>query len=669
MKTIIRFALAALLTAAPASRGLAQVRPRDLTTASMEDLMNIEITSASRKGERADGVPAAVYVLTQSDIRRSGMTSVPELLRLVPGVQVAQINANKWAVSIRGFNGLYSNKLLVLIDGRTVYNRLFAGVLWHALDLLIEDIDRIEVIRGPGAAVWGANAVNGVINIVTRAAGDTPGTMVRVGVGTFETAQAAVRYGGAIGHARYRVYSQWSAIGDSQLAANTSADDDSHRLTNGFRTDWMKDATAFTLEGNVTTGQAKAMWLDLTPRTVQTGGVPFVDRPSSMTNGSVLARWTRSQRSGASLQLQSSLDFDQRAEPVGDYHRRAADIDVGYHVRLPRGHDLVAGGGLRLTDEQFIGGTGYTLTPSQADNRLFNVFAQDEIALARGRVNLTLGARVEHDTLGGLGVQPTARAMWNVVPQRQHAWVAVSRALRTPSTLERGIRIERPPVIGAGGVPVVVVVSGDSRVRAEELVDTEAGYRLDVGSVATVSATAFVGEYDHLRTIERLTPSLALAPGGPHVVAPVRFGNLLDASTRGFEIAARWDPVPAWRLDAGYTAFHLTPRLSPASTDPAAALSDGDAPGHQWHAHTGLALGARLEADGQLFHVAALEAMRVPAYTRADVRMEWKITRQLSAIGVGQNLFDRAHAESAGTESLISTQVPRSARLHLRWWF
>ncbi len=669
MNKIVRLLLAFLMLTGSARSSMAQVKPpaADLTRATLEDLMNIEITSASRKEQRVDDVAGAIYVITHDEIRRSGMTTVPDLLRLVPGVQVAQINANKWAVSVRGFNGLYSNKLLVLVDGRSVYNRLFSGVLWDAEDLMLEDVDRIEVIRGPGAAVWGANAVNGVINILTKPASETTGPLARVSGGTSDAGQAAVRYGGAIGDARYRVYSQWSAHGNSLNAPHAVADDSLRSATVGFRSDWSAGPSAFTLEGNGTRASAVAGWRNLDP--VRTAGSPAtIETATDMTGATMLGRWTRARQNGASLQVQSFVDVAHRDEPVGEYHRRTADFDAQYHTAIGGRHDVVAGAGYRVMSERFAGRMGYSLTPEQSTDKLFNVFAQDEIAMAPNRLHATVGAKVEHDDLAGWGLQPTARLMWDVVPQRQHLWAAASRALKTPSLQDRGIRVDYPPDPTLGPLPVLVSLFGSPDTRAEEFLDAEMGYRLDINTYATIAVTGYFGRYDNLRTNEALAPSVVFTSLGPYVSAPVHFENLLEADTRGLEISAHWTPLSLWRLDAGYTAFHLTPRIDPASHDPVAATYDGDAPGQQWHVHSGFSIGRRVEVDGSVFHVGALRGLGVPAYTRADARLEWKLARALSLVGAGQNLLNRSHAEFSGRDAnLFSTTVPRSIRLQLTW--
>ena len=647
------------------SPGLAQQRPPDLSQVSIEDLMNIEITSASRKEQRAADVAAAVFVITHDDIRRSGMTTVPDLLRLAPGVEVAQINSNKWAVSVRGFNAMYANKLLVLVDGRSIYNKIFSGVLWDTEDLMVDDIDRIEVIRGPGAAMWGANAVNAVINIVTKAAADTQGGLVRVDAGRVG-GQGSVRYGGTLGAASYRLYSQWTGRDQSLIAPDIRANDASHSVTTGFRTDWTAKPGSFLLQGDFTAGQARALWPNFDPQTA--AREPTANVPTDTQGGHLLARWTQTRAGGASLQIQSFLDISGRQEPVGDYHRHAVDVDAQYRTTLGARHALVAGAGYRWIDESFAGHTGFSLTPSESDSSLFTAFIQDEIAVFGNRVAVTLGSQVQYDSVSGAGVQPTARVMWKALP-RQRVWVASSRALRTPSLEERGIRLDYPPVPSASGLPLVVSALGNPAVETETIVDAEVGYRLEIGPAASIDVTGFVGRYDHLVTQEPGTPIVQFVPT-PRILVASTVGNLLAATTRGLEVAGHWTPIPAWRLDGSYTALHVVPQLAAASHDPVAAGADGNAPRSQWQVRSAFSPTARATVNVAFFHVGPLEQLQVSAYTRADVSAEWRLTSRLSAMAIGQNLFSAAHAEFTGTTSLLlATQVPRSASLRLRWTF
>ncbi len=647
------------------SAGLAQVRARDLSQVSIEDLLNIEITSASRKEQRTADVASAVFVITHADIRRSGMTALPDLLRLAPGVEVARINSNKWAVSMRGFNALYANKLLVLVDGRSVYNRIFSGVLWDTADLMVDDIDRIEVIRGPGAAIWGANAVNGVINIITKTTAETLGALLRIDAGS-SGQQGAARYGGTIGDASYRVYSQWTGQNQSLIATGAGANDASHSTTTGFRADWTTQPGTFLLEGDFTAGQARALWPNLDPQTAAREAL--ANDPSNTQGGHVLGRWTRTRRNGAVLQIQSFVDLEGRQEPVGDYHRHAFDFDAQYHTALGAHQDLVAGAGYRFIDERFDGGIGFSMTPAESNSSLLSAFFQDEIGLFGNRLALTLGSQVQYDSESGAGVQPTARVMWKPRPD-QRLWAATSRALRTPSLYERGLRLDYPAVPSVSGLPLLVRVTGNPAAETETFVDVEAGYRVEIGTAASIDVTGFVGRYDHLRTSELAAPVVQFVPS-PQIIAASQLGNQLAATTRGLEVAGQWTVLPTWRLDGSYTAFHVSPQLAATSRDPIAAVEDGSAPRTQWQLRSAFSPTARLTLDMALFRVGPLEQLQVDAYTRVDVVGEWRFTSRLSVAVIGQNLFDAAHAEFGGTGSLLlATEVARSASLRLRWAF
>jgi iron complex outermembrane recepter protein len=643
----------------------AQMKPRDLAQASLEDLMRIEVTSAGRKEQQADSVPGAVYVLSADDIRRSGMRTLPDVLRLVPGVQVAQVNSSRWAVSVRGFNNLYANKLLVLIDGRSLYNRAFSGVFWDAQDVLIEDIERVEVIRGPGGAVWGANAVNGVINIVTKTAADTRGGLVRVGGGTIDRGTAAVRYGGSLGPMNYRLSSQWSSQGESLLDRSTTANDNWDVLSNSGRLDWERGPDALTVGGSFLTNSTRALGRTLAG---PSPGVPRVTGDVSGTNESaVFARWTRTQGSGASLQIQSFLTA--RNADIIDVHgnERVADLDVQYHARVGSRHDVVVGGGYRWTRSVIDGSFTYAWDPGTSVSSVANVFVQDEVTVAR-RVRVTLGSKVERELVTGWSLQPTARAIWDAAPHH-HVWIAASRAVRTPSASELNIRVNLAAVPGAGGLPVLLGIVGNPAYRTEKFADVEAGYRAELGTHAAVDVTAFRGRYRDLQTLEPMAPRFEALPAPAHVFAAARLGNLLSVETTGLEVAAHWIPVEWWRVDGSYSALHLAPHLDSASHDPAASRFDGSAPARQWQVQSSGKIGGRIQLNAGLFHSGRLRELGVPAYTRADVRMEGELTERLSVIATGQNLQSRAHAEFGGAVSVLPTLVPRTLGLHLLWHF
>jgi iron complex outermembrane receptor protein len=342
---------------------------------------------------------------------------------------------------------------------------------------------------------------------------------------------------------------------------------------------------------------------------------------------------------------------------------------VQLHSHLAARHDVVVGGGYRDSDSNTRGSFSYSLTPANADDVVFSAFAQDQIALGQ-RVELTVGSKVEHDVVAGWTLQPTARAMWTIVPDRQHAWAAIARALRTPSTNDLGLRVNFTAFTGDRNLPIVIGLVGNPAYRSEQFLDAEAGYRIDVGSSASVDVSVFRGQYRGLATAEPQTPVFETTPGPPHLFIGHRLDNMLDAETRGVEVEAHWAPIDAWRLDAAYSGFHVTPRPQASSQDPAAASLDGNAPTHQWQLHSSVWISPRLELDGGVFRVGRLRELEVPAYTRVDARAEVKIARPLALVAIGQNLINRAHAEfNDGNTGVTATRIPRSATLKLEWRF
>jgi iron complex outermembrane recepter protein len=636
---------------------------RDLTTATIEDLMNITITSASRKEQRMGDVPASVYVITRDDIRRSGMTTVPELLRLVAGVQVAQINANKWAIAVRGFNNLFGDKLLVLVDGRTVYDRLNSGMFWESLDIPLDQIERIEVTRGPGGATWGANAVNGVISIVTRHAADTTGAAVTVGAGTFDGAHVSARYGAARGTLAYRLSSQFVGHRESRLDAREPADDAWQSQAHRARLDWTGTADTVMVTGGATLAALHGLFH--APTGPVPGTKPVFDERQYTQEYDALGRWSRRLEKGSSLEVQSFIDFRHNDDSVNP-RQTQVDVDAQYHTSMSR-HDLVMGGGYRFLQERVDGGISFSISPGSVTERILNVFVQDDVAFGP-RLHVMLGAKVERNGDLGTSVQPTARVMWAVVPRRHQVWAAASRAVRRPSLGDLSGRFNYASFIGAGGLPVVIGAVGNRDFRPEEVVDIEAGYRFEAGSVASLDITAFHGQYTNLKTNEPLAPYVELTPAPRHLFIPVQFGNLLKATTSGAEISAHLTPVGWWRLDIGYSAFHLAPHVSPASRDVAAASFDGNAPRAQWQARSAFSLPAGVQIDAMLFHAGGLKVLGVGAYTRADVRLEAPVSSRFTVSVVGQNLFSPEHAEFAGVGAVVTpTRIPRSACVQLAW--
>lgn len=666
---VLRHALGVLLFAALAGPVWSQQRQPDLTDRSLEDLMNIEVTSVSKKEQRLSHTAAAVFVITQEDIRRSGATTIPDLLRMVPGVDVAQIDANKWAISIRGFNDRFGTKLLVLVDGRTVYSPLFSGVYWDTLDTLLEDIERIEVIRGPGASVWGANAVNGVINIITKHARETQSGLLTAGGGNQELGFGAFGYGGALGEkAYYRFYTKYFNRNHFDALPGQVASDDWQIGHSGFRLDWAASGRdSLTVEGDIyggATGQTISQLVSFSP--------PFrqeVHDTTELAGGYALTRWTRTLSGKSDMSLQFYFDRTNRDEATYGENRNTYDLDFQHHLRWGERQDIVWGLGYRFTSDEIGTRLGLTATPQSLGIKLFSAFAQDEISLISNRLSLTLGSKFEHNDFTEFEIQPTARLMWT--PHPQHAiWGAVSRAVRTPSRAEETVQFITSIIPGPGGINDWVTVFGNPAFRSEELLAYELGYRLQPVSQLSLDIATFYNRYSNLRTGEQGAPFLRAVPPPLHVVIPVSFGNQMHGETSGVEIAMNWSVTHRWKLSPGYSWFHEVLRLDPTSTATSAPQQAGDNPKHQFQARSSLSLLHNLDLDTALYYVGGLDHQRVPDYSRFDARLAWRPSESVEFSAVVQNAFKKHHQEFGNTElNEQATLVPRSAYVKLTWRF
>ena len=661
MKTACSVLFAGLVAAAWPAPARAQNAPVDLANATLEELMNIQVTSAARKNQRAEDVPAAIYVITGRDIRQSGLTTLPEILRLAPGVQVAQVSASKWAVSIRGFNHPYSNKLLVLIDGRSVYSRTFSGVFWDLNEVMVSDIDRIEIIRGPGGVAWGANAVNGVISIITRPATEQQGLDVSVRAGTFARATLGMRYGGAVGNTAYRVFSQFSEHANSWQANPSPFLDNWRSSMSGARVDWARGANAIVAQGHFAENRTRGGWLILPNLTL--GTAPITNGISHVHETSILGRWTRTWTSGT-IQVQGYHTNLHRDEPIIGFTEASTDLDAQYETRVGTRHGLMFGGGYRHVDVS-VENTVTAQMPS-TDIETFNTFVQDEISLRPG-VALTLGSKLEYDTFGGWGVLPSARAIWEA-SAGQRVWAAASRARRTPSVADRSVQLNLGVMPGQG-LNILLATKGNANFRSERLMQLEGGHRIRLGTTAALETTVFSGSYDDLQTSEPVQPSVELTPLPPHVLAGVVLQNLNAARVSGIELNARWNPLPAWELETSYSRLFLKATPDGASLDAMASLIDGSAPKHQWQARTAISLRRGVDVGASIWRVGKLGVLKVPAYTRVDAKAEFRLNSRMTAAAIGQNLTNRQHVEFAAPAIFLTSRVPRSARLDLRWEF
>src|SRR5713101_8024660 len=645
------------------SRGNDNPKPEvPLTQISLEDLGEIEVTTASKEPVKASQTPAAIYVVTQEDIRRSGATSIPEALRLVPGVEVARIDSNTWSLGVRGFGSALSRSVLVLIDGRSVYTPLFAGVYWQVQDTLLEDIERIEVIRGPGGTIWGANAVNAVINIITKRAQETHGTLVSTGGGNVDQGFVNFRYGtGNSKGFNYRIYGKAFTRGP-RFHPDQKQFDDWRMGQTGFRTDWdVHNRDRLTLEGDIYSGDAGQRV------GIASYSPPFmtnVEQNAELAGGNLLARWERELGSGSNVQLQTYYDRTNRNQANFGESRDTFDIDFIHHLPLAGRQDFLWGLGARLSSGNVSEVVPTVVfTPNHYTDKLYSAFIQDEIRIVGDKLSLTIGSKFLHNNYSGFEIQPTARLLWTP-SSRQTVWGAVTRAVRTPSRIEEDLQLTGL----AAPTPLTFFrIIGDRKFSSESLIGYEAGYRSLVGPKLHVDIAAFYNNYDHLLSVEPGAPFSESSPSPPHTVIPLFFRNGLQGRTAGFEIAPDWTPTRIWRLRGSYSYLHIDLDKKASSLDTSSANStQGSSPHHQVAIQSSLDLPKKLEFDQTLRYVSSLPAQLVQAYTTADVRFSWHATRSLDVSVVGQNLFQPHHAEFGGDPGPL-VGIERSACIKLTW--
>ena len=645
----------------------------DLFDMSIEELINLDVYSAAKKTQRLQDTPAAVYVVTREEIRRSGATSIPELLRMIPGVEVAHIDANKWAITIRGFNGRFANKLLVLIDGRSVYTPTFAGVYWDTQDTFLEDIDRIEVVRGPGGTLWGANAVNGVINIITRSAADTVGSIVTLGSGTEERGFIGARHGFEIGDDTFvRVYAKYFDRREFVPNSGGRAVDAWDNGRAGFRADWSRDEDSFTLQGDVYEGGAgsRASAASLDPPNFSDES----ESTSDFNGANVLARWQRSLNDTDNLQVQTYYDRTERegTDFADDEVRDTLDFELQHRFNWHERHDTVWGLGYRYSSDRVNNGFNATLSPAKRDLSIFNAFVQDEVGLFDDRLRLAIGAKLEHNDFTGWELQPNARFLWKL--NEEHTfWGAIARSVRTPSRAESDARLNRftlPP--GSLGVPdpTVVALAGNDAFESEVLLAMELGYRATPLEKLWVDIALFYNLYDNLRTFApRIDPSTGMpvlvqevTDGVTHSTWFYDVGNAMDGTTGGAEIAIDYEVSDHWSLRAGYTFLAMDLNIEPeARADSLSRAIEESSPDHQAFLRSHLDLPKNVEFDASLRWVDQLPSQRLDDYLTADARIGWNPTDHIELSIVGQNLLRPSHKEFSSSALVWTeaTQVPR----------
>ncbi len=605
---------------------------------SIEELMNVEVTTVSKKEDTLHKTPAAITVLTAEDIRRSGHQSIPEVLRSVPGIHVAKIDSNRWAITSRGFNSLYSAKLLVLIDGRSVYTPLFSGVYWDFQDLILEDVERIEVVKGPGGTLWGANAVNGVINIITKQAADTQGTLVTVGTGTEEKGFSSLRHGGKLGdNAYYRVYAKYLNRDEAVYANGDHANDRFDALREGFRIDWnISEQDNITLQGDVYDGHSAKRVRLTSP------GVNFQMNDNVDGRGlNVLTRWTRTYSDSSDMSLQFYYDRTERHAVSLDESRDTFDIDFHHRFQLVDGHNLIWGLGYRHSGDNIDNTYTLTFNPSSFNEELFTGFIQDEIVVVGDLLKFIVGTKIVKNDYTGYEFQPSARLLWT--PNKKNtAWASFTRAVSTPSRsfVHMTNRFNAVPPMQ---------FSGSNHLKSQEVKAYELGYRLKPKENLFFDFSFFYNEYDHLYATEN----------NPTVFSRIH-DNKMYGETYGTEITSHWYVNENWRLTGGYSFIKMQMRTQNSSTNTArASRKEKETPQNKFQVTSQLNLQENLELNTMLYYCDSVPYYDVPSYIRFDMGLTWHISRNMTFSLIGQNLLDRAHPEF-GDGGIIATEVQRA---------
>ena len=674
----VRFLPLSLLLVCPGSIAFAQGPNADtdnpVKKLSLEQLGNIEITTASKEPEQVRKTPAAIFVITHEDIERSGATTIPEALRMAPGVEVARIDGNKWSIGIRGFGSRLSRSVLVLIDGRTVYTTLFAGTYWEVQDTVMEDIDRIEVIRGPGGTIWGPNAVDGVINVITRDSKDTQGTLASMGGGNVEQGFVNLRSGGSNGERlNYRVYGK--GFNRSAEFDGKGQNFDGWRAGQaGFRMDWEKnDHDTFTFQGDMY-DEAAGESVVATSYTAPFSQV--INGDARLSGGNIMGRWKRQMGDGKDFQLQAYYDRTNRHEPNFGDIRNTFDVDFLERIPLPWRQRLSVGAGARLSDgDELEVVTGLTFDPPDKTDQLFTAFIQDEIELVPHHLSLIAGTKLLHTNFTGVDFEPSVRLLWTP-SDKQTVWASFTRAVRTPADVERDFFLSGFQGFGPGGIPFFARFNANRNFVSETLKGYEVGYRRLIHKNLYLDLAGFFNQYDHLFS-EEITGAPFLEdtppPAGdnivapPHLLLPAQFGNSLMGTTTGGEIAPEWRPTSFWRLRGSYSFLVMHIEKATNSLDIGSAPGiQGSSPQHQVSAQSGFDIAKAFTLDLIFRYVSALPGQGVRAYSSADTTFAWRLNEHVRFSVAGQNLLQPHHAEDGGDPNGL-VEIKRSVYAKVTW--
>ena len=643
----------------------AQQRPRSpvstqLVQLSLEELGNIEVTTVAKEPEEVWHTPAAVYVITSDQIRSSGATTIPEALRLAPGVQVSRIDSNRWAVGIRGLTSQFSKGVLVMIDGRVVYTPLFEGVYWSIQDLVLDDIERIEVIRGPGATIWGSNAVNGVINIITKSAFDTPGTYISATGGNVDQGLGSARYGSVHRDDAYRIYAKGFSRGPEFHKTGPNFDD-WRAFQVGFRADWSRGRDNFSFHGD---GYRSMQGWQVSNAVFTPPGTNVINANLDFRGANLVANWRRTFASGSDLSVQLYWDNTHQDGPQVIEDRNTFDLDILHHFALGGRNSISWGGSLRESPGTFRQvEPSHDFDPDRRVSQIYSGFLQDEARITN-RLQLTVGSKFEDNNYTGLEIQPTVRLLWTPT-EHQTLWGAATRAVRTPARLDEDFSLY---LLALKSPQVFAHVVGNRNLSPEVLVGYEAGYRVLATRHFYFDLAGFYNHYNDLIGLGNTTLAVVTTPAPTHIVGTLPWTNTGYGHTDGFEISPRLQPFRFWNLNAAYSYLHLSLATKAAFKDNSTTNAYmGSSPRHLISVQSAFTLPHGMEFDQTYRHSSALPYQNVAAYHTADARFAWQIG-DFTASVVGQNLLQPSHAEFAN-DAGATTAVKRSAyaKLELRF--
>jgi iron complex outermembrane receptor protein len=613
------------------------------------------VSTVSRQASTVGKSPAAVFVITQEMIQRSGANNIPDVLRMAPGVEVARIDSNKWAISIRGFNNLYASKLLVQIDGRILYSQFFSGVIWADQDVVLADVERIEVIRGPGGTIWGANAVNGIINIITKSPQDTQGILATGGTGTEDRGFSTLRYGGKVGEDfHYRVYGKQFERDGGYLLGDEA--DDWRQARAGFRAEWTPTPDDIVnVQGDVFDGTAGERHVAALPTPPFADPITFDNQDSGE---NAIVRWTRILDENTDWSLQAYYDRYGRVSPQVDLEQQTCDLDYQYRFPIGERHNVICGAGYRQIQDHFFGSFEASLVPTERDTNLFSYFLQDEVTLIEDRWYLTMGSKFLHNDFTGFEFQPSVRLLWTP-SERQSIWAAVSRAVQTPNRFSDDVIFHQFLAPG----PTFTRVVGNPNLESDQLLAFEIGYREQPRDDFYWDLATFYNHYDDLNGIS-LIGAPFFDPTVPGVIVPLTLANVNAADTYGAELACTYDVREDWQITGAYSYIFIDMQAPPTDT------TAGSSPHNRVYVRSSWNLSRDWQFDLIGRYVDNLSALGVPHYLVGDVRLAWQPYQNFEWAVVGRNLFDGPHPEFVDAFSgIIGTEVQPEMFTTLTWTY